>query len=75
MIGEPIDRIDGPLKVTGQATYAYEHRGSASWEIAAPTQPSRMRCSTPPASAYVIFPITVEKVLPGLPLPVAITSE
>ena len=23
--GQPIDRVDGPLKVTGQATYAYEH--------------------------------------------------
>jgi xanthine dehydrogenase YagR molybdenum-binding subunit len=25
MIGQPIDRVDGPLKVTGQAIYAYEH--------------------------------------------------
>jgi xanthine dehydrogenase YagR molybdenum-binding subunit len=25
MIGEPINRVDGPLKVTGRATYAYEH--------------------------------------------------
>lgn len=25
LIGRPIDRIDGPLKVTGRATYAYEH--------------------------------------------------
>jgi xanthine dehydrogenase YagR molybdenum-binding subunit len=25
MIGQPINRVDGPLKVTGQATYAYEH--------------------------------------------------
>lgn len=24
-IGRPVDRIDGPLKVTGRATYAYEH--------------------------------------------------
>ena len=24
-IGEPLDRIDGPKKVTGTATYAYEH--------------------------------------------------
>jgi len=24
-IGQPIDRIDGPLKVTGRATYAYEY--------------------------------------------------
>ncbi|WP_331376042.1 xanthine dehydrogenase family protein molybdopterin-binding subunit [Sinorhizobium chiapasense] len=25
LIGQPIARIDGPLKVTGRATYAYEH--------------------------------------------------
>lgn len=25
-IGEPLDRVDGPLKVTGRATYAYEHQ-------------------------------------------------
>ena len=25
IIGQPLNRIDGPLKVTGQATYAYEH--------------------------------------------------
>jgi xanthine dehydrogenase YagR molybdenum-binding subunit len=25
IIGEPLDRIDGRLKVTGRATYAYEH--------------------------------------------------
>ncbi|HZC78882.1 MAG TPA: hypothetical protein VE258_14115, partial [Ktedonobacterales bacterium] len=24
-IGAPLDRIDGPLKVTGAATYAYEY--------------------------------------------------
>jgi len=26
LLGKPIDRIDGPLKVTGRATYAYEYR-------------------------------------------------
>ncbi len=26
VIGEPLDRIDGRLKVTGRATYAYEHK-------------------------------------------------
>ncbi len=26
IIGEPLDRIDGRLKVTGRATYAYEHK-------------------------------------------------
>jgi len=25
MIGKPVSRVDGPLKVTGRATYAYEH--------------------------------------------------
>jgi xanthine dehydrogenase YagR molybdenum-binding subunit len=25
MIGQPISRVDGPVKVTGRATYAYEH--------------------------------------------------
>jgi xanthine dehydrogenase YagR molybdenum-binding subunit len=25
MIGQPVSRVDGPLKVTGRATYAYEH--------------------------------------------------
>ncbi|MDB5040627.1 MAG: aldehyde oxidase and xanthine dehydrogenase family protein [Candidatus Eremiobacteraeota bacterium] len=25
MIGKPVNRVDGPLKVSGQATYAYEH--------------------------------------------------
>src|SRR3954451_3690155 len=26
LLGQPIDRIDGRLKVTGRATYAYEHK-------------------------------------------------
>ena len=26
LVGQPIDRIDGPLKVTGRAPYAYEHQ-------------------------------------------------
>src|SRR5271166_668327 len=26
LVGQPLDRIDGPLKVTGRATYAYEYR-------------------------------------------------
>jgi xanthine dehydrogenase YagR molybdenum-binding subunit len=26
MIGHALDRVDGPVKVTGRATYAYEHR-------------------------------------------------
>ena len=31
MIGQPINRVDGPLKVTGHATYAYEQ-----WEAGQP---------------------------------------
>src|SRR3954467_315942 len=31
MIRQPIGRIDGPLKVTGRATYAYEH-----WDVGQP---------------------------------------
>jgi len=31
LIGQPIDRIDGPLKVSGRATYAAEH-----WNVAQP---------------------------------------
>lgn len=31
MIGQPLNRVDGPLKVAGQATYAYEH-----WEDGQP---------------------------------------
>jgi xanthine dehydrogenase YagR molybdenum-binding subunit len=30
VIGKPIDRIDGPLKTTGTATYAYEHQIAGS---------------------------------------------
>ena len=26
LVGKPMDRVDGPLKVRGKATYAYEHR-------------------------------------------------
>ena len=28
ILGKPIDRIDGPLKVTGKAPYTFEHRVS-----------------------------------------------
>src|SRR5260370_18756662 len=31
MIGQPTDRVDGPLKLTGRATYAYEH-----WDVGQP---------------------------------------
>ena len=29
VVGKPLDRIDGPLKVTGRATYAYEQHAAA----------------------------------------------
>jgi xanthine dehydrogenase YagR molybdenum-binding subunit len=29
VVGKPLDRIDGPLKTTGRAPYAYEHHGAA----------------------------------------------
>ncbi|KMO27756.1 hypothetical protein VQ02_32590, partial [Methylobacterium variabile] len=29
-VGRPIDRVDGPLKVTGRAAYAYESREMAN---------------------------------------------
>src|SRR5262245_57188683 len=33
LIGKPLDRIDGPLKVSGRATYSYEykHSGQAAY--------------------------------------------
>jgi xanthine dehydrogenase YagR molybdenum-binding subunit len=31
VIGQPINRVDGPRKVTGRATYAYEQ-----WEVGQP---------------------------------------
>jgi xanthine dehydrogenase YagR molybdenum-binding subunit len=31
IVGQPIGRIDGPLKVSGQATYGYEH-----WDVGQP---------------------------------------
>ncbi len=31
LIGQPINRIDGPLKVAGRAAYAYEH-----WDVGQP---------------------------------------
>ncbi|WP_252272937.1 aldehyde oxidoreductase molybdenum-binding subunit PaoC [Pseudomonas subflava] len=30
VVGQPVDRIDGPLKTTGTATYAYEWHGEVS---------------------------------------------
>src|SRR5215204_3876326 len=29
VVGKPLDRIDGPLKTTGTATYAYEQHAAA----------------------------------------------
>jgi xanthine dehydrogenase YagR molybdenum-binding subunit len=31
MIGQPLNRVDGPLKVSGRATYAFEH-----WDVGQP---------------------------------------
>ena len=33
-IGQPLDRVDGPAKVTGQATYAADYRGESSAPLA-----------------------------------------
>ena len=30
VVGQPVDRVDGPLKTTGQAIYAYEHHEQAA---------------------------------------------
>jgi xanthine dehydrogenase YagR molybdenum-binding subunit len=30
LVGRPVDRVDGPLKVTGRATYAYEYAGQGA---------------------------------------------
>ena len=35
VLGRPLDRVDGPLKVCGRATYAYEYAGQGL-------------CATPP---------------------------
>ena len=29
LVGAPVDRVDGPLKVSGRAVYAYEYAGEA----------------------------------------------
>ena len=29
VVGQPTERIDGPLKTTGTATYAHEHHSAA----------------------------------------------
>jgi xanthine dehydrogenase YagR molybdenum-binding subunit len=47
VIGKPTDRIDGPFKTTGTATYAYE------WHNIAPHTP-RMALSADPAYGYVV---------------------
>jgi xanthine dehydrogenase YagR molybdenum-binding subunit len=47
VIGKPTDRIDGPFKTTGSATYAYE------WHNIAPHAP-RMALSADPAYGYVV---------------------
>ena len=37
-IGAPLDRVDGPLKVTGAAKYAYEYRSRSASAYAFPVQ-------------------------------------
>ena len=38
LIGRPLDRVDGRLKVTGRATYAYEYaaQGAAAYGVIVP---------------------------------------
>jgi len=38
MIGDAVNRVDGPVKVTGQATYAYEHQARDHLPPAVPTR-------------------------------------
>ena len=46
LIGQPINRIDGPLKVSGRATYAAEH-----WNVAQPLSvPGNPRPGPPPCA-------------------------
>ena len=47
VVGKPTDRIDGPFKTTGTATYAYE------WHNSAPHAP-RMALSPDPAYGHVV---------------------
>ena len=45
LVGQPLDRIDGPLKVTGRAPYAYEYReGGALAECAVRRQQHQHCC-------------------------------
>ena len=51
VLGKAVDRIDGPLKVTGQARYGYEHRVpedvAFGYLITAPVAKGRVDGSTP----------------------------
>src|SRR3954469_21259700 len=48
VVGKPLDRIDGPLKTTGHAPYAYEHHDVApnqayGWVVGATIGKGRIR--------------------------------
>jgi xanthine dehydrogenase YagR molybdenum-binding subunit len=47
LVGRPMDRVDGPLKVTGRATYAYEyhdpaHRAAYGYVVQSPVSKARI---------------------------------
>ena len=52
LLGRPLDRVDGPFKVTGRATYAYEYRDFGQRLTALSSCPRSARAgslqSTPP---------------------------
>lgn len=50
VVGKPVDRIDGPLKTTGQARYAYEHHDLPCRAVR-PTAMSSVQVSPRAASA------------------------
>ena len=45
LIGRPLDRVDGPLKVTGKAPYAYEYaaQGAALYGVIVPASIAKGR--------------------------------
>src|SRR5271154_4615516 len=47
LLGQPLDHVDGPLKVTGRATYAYEYRdaGEPSYGFAVASSIGKGRIS------------------------------
>jgi xanthine dehydrogenase YagR molybdenum-binding subunit len=50
-VGAPVQRVEGNLKVTGEARYAYEHRAERlayGWIVQSPIARGRLRNGTPP---------------------------